>query len=1122
MTLHALWTSAGLHVWGDQRPDEITRTAPPPVEPASPGNDLPTLGSVATATLTLPQHHAALAHDQLRNAVGDLTGDGLLASSAIAAQLDLFLPHDANGPIPYGQDPVGNPYLAVVRVPTLVFSPAQVGDLLSRLDDSPTTGQPAPHPPQPHDELTNPDLAGPSLSYFARLYGYLLQRIGLKQFYPDLDQIRAGTYVGVWRLLTYEPAELERLSRFAATMPPVVRASADRAAGPADAADAARIVDSFLSLVTDALIRRAVSTDPFFTRIHALAASPAAAADVRFLSALLGPDPVLRGGNPDSNQLLCDLVHPWVQKLDAGRSAEPWKLVFSLREPALPDDFDEENDATDGGDLLWRLVLQLRSPGEDAALVDAESLWDTTADPSGLFGRGVAERKAQLTADLARAADLCPLLAPLARSETPAESTLATPDANLFIRNWAGVLRAAGFGVELPEWADRRERGLGLMLTLSPGEEPESDDTHYTDDELAAAGISSGTRGQAVGEIPSGHFGLESLLDFDWQIAVGNLRLTPAEFRALAQRGSPLVRYRGQWLQIDPEASARAGEFLSRSGKGRMTLAQALRTAYGVAPDDMGLPVVGLQGKGWIEQLLAQTPTVKLGGITQPKSFSGTLRPYQLRGLEWMCFLDRLGLGGCLADDMGLGKTVQLISLLLAERESTTPSPQSAIGNPPSAIPRPGPTLLFAPTSVVGNWVKELQRFAPQLKVLLHHGPDRRTGDAFVEAAQSSDVVITSYALAHRDIEALRRPRWHRLAVDEAQKIKNPAAAATVAIRSIHAPRRIALTGTPIENHLSELWSIMELLNPGLLGSAADFRERFAVPVEKLGDKEKAQQLRKMIQPFVLRRTKNDPAVAGDLPEKMEMKVYCNLSAEQAALYERITAEMLGQIDTATGIRRRGLILAALTRLKQVCDHPVLLDNDPAADPDAPVLERRSGKCERLLEMLEEVLQEGDAALVFTQYREMGHILEKLIQDRLKAPTQFLHGGTSARQRDAMIERFQDPQGGIRIFLLSLRAGGLGLNLTAANHVFHFDRWWNPAVEQQATDRAHRIGQTRKVQVHQFVCVGTLEERIDKLLTDKLLLADQVVGAGDDWLTDLSTDQLRQYLSLGRDAVGEY
>ncbi len=413
-----------------------------------------------------------------------------------------------------------------------------------------------------------------------------------------------------------------------------------------------------------------------------------------------------------------------------------------------------------------------------------------------------------------------------------------------------------------------------------------------------------------------------------------------------------------------------------------------------------------------------------------------------------------------------------------------------------------------------------MHRFAPELKLLVHHGIQRTHGETFRDAAQNTDLVITTYALANRDAEDFRQVKWHRLALDEAQKIKNPSAASTQSIRSIPSGFRVALTGTPIENHLSELWSIMEVLNPGLLGSAGTFREQFAVPIERIGDASRAQHLRDLIKPFVLRRTKADPAVAGDLPEKLETKVFCNLTVEQASLYQRITDEMLGHIDAASGIRRRGLILAALTRLKQICNHPVMLDGKIAGfHARSNDLDARSGKCERLVEMLDEILDEGDSALVFTQYKEMGDILEKLLPRRLNAPVLYLHGGTPAARRDAMIRQFQDPKGGVRVFLLSLRAGGLGLNLTRANHVFHFDRWWNPAVEQQATDRAHRIGQTRKVQVHKYVCIGTMEERIDRMISDKMQLADRIISAGDEWLTNLSTEELRRTLQLGADAV---
>jgi SNF2 family DNA or RNA helicase len=468
--------------------------------------------------------------------------------------------------------------------------------------------------------------------------------------------------------------------------------------------------------------------------------------------------------------------------------------------------------------------------------------------------------------------------------------------------------------------------------------------------------------------------------------------------------------------------------------------------------------------------------------------------------LHWLAFLDRLGIGACLADDMGLGKTIQLIALLLHERR---------LGS------SPGPTLLFAPMSVVGNWQREIERFGKSLKVLVHHGPLRLGGDAFRTAATAHDVVITTYGLAAREFNDFSCVGWHRIALDEAQKIKNPSANQTIALRQLTGTRRIALTGTPVENHLSELWSIMEMLNPGLLGSAAAFRSRFAVPIEKMGDQQRVDQLRRLIHPFVLRRLKSDPKVLQDLPEKMEMRVFCNLTPEQARLYEQTVAKLMDQVDVATGIRRRGLILATLTHLKQICNHPAHFLGDGSS------LEDRSGKCERIVEMLEEVLEEGDAALVFTQYREMGDLLHKMIAKRLHIELPFLHGGTSMKKRNEMIDKFQDPASSYRVFLLSLRAGGFGLNLTKANHVFHFDRWWNPAVEEQATDRAHRIGQTRRVQVHKFVCIGTVEERIDKLLSEKSALADRIVGSGDDWITGLSTVELRDYLALSADAVSE-
>jgi SNF2 family DNA or RNA helicase len=377
-----------------------------------------------------------------------------------------------------------------------------------------------------------------------------------------------------------------------------------------------------------------------------------------------------------------------------------------------------------------------------------------------------------------------------------------------------------------------------------------------------------------------------------------------------------------------------------------------------------------------------------------------------------------------------------------------------------------------------------------------------------------ADLVITSYPLVDRDRTALAAVGWERIVLDEAQNVKNPEAKQTKAVRSLRAPRRIALTGTPVENHLGELWSIMEILNPGLLGSAAAFRERFAVPIERYREEEPAEQLRTLTRPFVLRRVKTDRTIITDLPEKMEMKVVCTLTREQATLYQAVVDEMLRRIDETEGIERKGLVLATMLRLKQVCNHPAHYLGDGSALPG------RSGKLERATEILDEVRQGGEKALVFTQYAEMGALLRQHLQQRLGCRVGFLHGGVRRKDRDRMVAELQDGDD-VPVMVLSLKAGGTGLNLTAANHVVHFDRWWNPAVENQATDRAFRIGQRRDVQVRKLVCAGTLEERIDQMIEAKRDLADRIVGGGESWLTELSTDDLVEVFRLSAHAMME-
>jgi SNF2 family DNA or RNA helicase len=658
------------------------------------------------------------------------------------------------------------------------------------------------------------------------------------------------------------------------------------------------------------------------------------------------------------------------------------------------------------------------------------------------------------------------------RTARPVACPLTVDEAYAFLREVGPLLEGSGFGVLVPPWWDRPGARLGVRARVQ-------------------------TPATIVGQ---GILTMDSLVQFDWELALGDEPLTYEEFQRLAALKMPLVQVRGQWVLLQPDQIEAAITFWEKKRtQTEIPLRDALGLALGTDEEVGGLPLQAVETSGWLDELLAQLEVGdRIQELSPPQHFVGQLRPYQMRGFSWLHFLRKWGLGACLADDMGLGKTIQAIALLLNERQ--------VAGNGVD------PALVICPTSVVGNWKREIERFAPKLRVMVHHGGDRARGESFVAAVQEHDVIISTYGLARRDISDLIQVQWGDIILDEAQNIKNPQAKQTQAVRKLPAANRVALTGTPVENRLSELWSIMQFLNPGFLGSQTQFRQSFALPIERYQDRSATERLKGLVGPFILRRLKTDSAIIQDLPDKLEMKVYCNLSAEQATLYEAVVNESLERITSAEeGIERRGVVLGSLTRLKQVCNHPAQFLGDGSALPD------RSGKLDRLGEMLEEALSVGDRALVFTQFTEMGHMLQGYLQSLFGIEVLFLHGGTPQKQRDRVVARFQQKRSGPLIFILSLKAGGTGLNLTAANHVFHFDRWWNPAVENQATDRAFRIGQTRDVQVHKFLCAGTLEERIDEMIESKKALAESVVGAGEGWLTELSTDELRGIMSLRKD-----
>lgn len=620
----------------------------------------------------------------------------------------------------------------------------------------------------------------------------------------------------------------------------------------------------------------------------------------------------------------------------------------------------------------------------------------------------------------------------------------------------------------------------------------------------------------SVGSTRETMFGLNQLMQFDWKLAVGDLELTEEEFRQLLDEKRRLVQIRGNWIQLDPQFMAQVEQILNQIQKRKgLSLRDVLGLHFtgeaGNLMPELSDPEaerlfemeveLNEQLRHMVEQL---SQTSSIPQIEPPAAFQGSLRHYQQEGISWLLFLRQFGLGGCLADDMGLGKTIQWITYLLSVKEYEQPQT---------------PSLLICPTSVLGNWQMELKRFAPSLKVHLHYGPQRLKGDAFKESLAGVDLVLTSYTLSHLDEAELSEITWNSICLDEAQNIKNVYTKQSSAIRRLQGNHRIALTGTPIENRLTELWSIFDFANPGYLGTLRDFTLHYVNIIEKTQDPDIINKVQRLIRPFLLRREKKDPAIQLDLPEKNESKTFVSLTAEQGSLYENYIQDMFDRLDKLSAMERRGLILAALTKLKQVCNHPALLLKE---GPNAP-WSGRSNKLERLLEMIQELRQEGDKCLIFTQFVETGHLLQSVLQRELGEPVLFLHGGSSKTSRDEMIAHFQDstlpPEQQRSVFILSLKAGGIGLNLTAANHVFHYDRWWNPAVENQATDRAFRIGQTRHVQVHKFVTLGTLEERIDEMIERKLGLSQQIVGSGENWITELSTAELHDLFSLRREWV---
>lgn len=874
--------------------------------------------------------------------------------------------------------------------------------------------------------------------------------------FPELVAEPSRLWTAKWHAVRTEELT-ERIAALTARQPPAVRALAPLDGG-GPPSDPRAFTEAVLDWTVDHLARSALRTTRWTAPLKGVRGREATAARA-MSSALVRADSVVAALKPDAELALtgvADALH-----LLRTRALGQPVLAARLR-LGLPDDEGED----------WPLTIEVYDRSDASRWCTADDVWAVT--PLALDLAGAERHLPLLDAAVRQAAArvhgdpfLGPFVAPWA--DAPAPSRL--------------VLDVVGASTLLERVTELEDLGLPLHV---PGQ---------------LLPVTTKVRGAArpAAQEGDGRLGAKSLVA--WSMVVDEHQISDATLERAVAAGASLLKVDGKWVRLDATAARKALKELAKHRREHAEVdpATLMRLAAEAAEHDGGELVASDTDEesaevasSWVRALLSGLPDAALREGHEPPGFEATLRPYQRRGLGWLQFLAELGLGGCLADDMGLGKTPTTLAHLVA---------------------RPGPHLVVCPLSVVRNWQSEAARFTPLLRVLVHHGNDRLRGPALERAVAQHDLVISTYGLVARDAQELAHIPWSTLVLDEAQAVKNAHTKAAKAVRRIPAAQKLALTGTPVENRLGELWAILDVVVPGLLGSETKFRDRWATPIERQQDLEVAARLRTLTGPFVLRRTKADKSLVPDLPDKVEQIAWAPLTKEQGAMYQAVVDELLSAAERADGMQRRGLVLAALTRLKQICNHPA------HALRDGSRLAGRSGKLARFDELVTDLLEAEERALVFTQYREMGELLQRHLQEQFELAVPFLHGGVPKAKRDRMVDHFQAGEGA-PLLLVSLKAGGTGLNLTAASRVVHYDRWWNPAVEDQATDRAWRIGQQRSVFVHKLVCQGTLEERIAQLIDDKRKLAGMVIGGGEAWLSELSTDQLRDLVTLDNGAYG--
>lgn len=985
-------------------------------------------------------------HEVLR-AAGIVTHKSEPAGSQAGIKAYLTVPVQGGIPLPssplLGELPAtsGETDLEVFQIDAVPLSYGTMVSLIRFLDGS-------------EEKLSVPGVIySEDLRYICNVVKYAALLVMRGNFLPDMEE-SGESFVSLWKPL-YRGKYHDEISGLVETVPAVLRGFSVRKGFPRLKSREETSV-GILESVLDSIVRNAQNTDG--VRGKKVDADNSHEIWLRSLS---WQRPSLDKWG-DEMDALYPQIKAWKDSV-MSVSGQPWRLFLRI---------DESVGGANGGEAEkqgeWTLSWHLQSVSDPSLVVPATRVWSPGAAERQWFGTINSNPRRFMLQALGQLGSYMPAVARSLYQQCPLSCELNLDELFEFLHDHVPAILDQGIGVQFPAaWGSFDDRPR-----------------------LAVKGS---VRQDTVFSV-AGQFGLNDLLDVDWSVSLGGDVLTMQELEMLTELKTPFTQVRGRWVLLSRKELESVMDGLKKLPE-KINRRDAL--LFSIKENYKGLPLSGITGSRWLDSVRAiLTGREPLAEVVQPPGFGGTLRPYQLRGLSWLAWLTKLGLGGCLADDMGLGKTVQTLALLkrMALEGETRP------------------VLLICPTSVIENWRREAERFAPGMEVMIQHGIKRLRGEKFISASRKHALVISSYALLHRDSSLYAKIKWAGVILDEAQNIKNPETRQSRAAFTVPSDWRIALTGTPVENHVGDMWSIMEFLVPGLLPNRSRFSREFLRPIQA-GHKETMEKIKRVTGPFILRRLKSDKDIINDLPDKIESTVFCNLTKEQASLYNAVLKMLDEKISASDGIKRRGLVLSTITSLKQLCNHPALYLKDNSQ------LEERSGKLARLTEIAEEMLSAGDRSLIFTQYAEMGVLLKKYLQETFGREVLFLHGGVDRQKRDQMVQRFQNDGNAPPFFVLSLKTGGTGLNLTRANHVVMFDRWWNPAVEQQAVDRAYRIGQDRSVQVHYFCCKGTLEEKIEALIQSKRAVAEAVVGVGENWLADLSDDELRDLFMLGSDVM---